>query len=189
MNKSPKQELTEIILDSGISLIQVQFDDAEAIFNIVNSERNYLEDWLPFTAYTHKISDTKDYILSLVNAPAMLFEYVYTIRVNNNIVGMIGFVHTDVHNRKTEIGYWISQKFQQRGIVTKAVRALCKFAFEELNMFRIQIKCAVGNFRSSNIPKRLHFRYEGTERSGELFSNGSFKDLEIYSLLKSDLQT
>lgn len=55
---------------------------------------------------------------------------------------------------------------------------------QELGLNRVQIKCAVGNTPSSNIPKRLRFQREGVERAGELFADGNFVDIEVYSLLK-----
>jgi ribosomal-protein-serine acetyltransferase len=70
--------------------------------------------------------------------------------------------------------------------VTRSVERLCDFAFNELGINRIQIKCAVGNSASSNIPKRLGFIFEGIEREGELLSNGFFTDLEVYSKLKHE---
>ena len=63
---------------------------------------------------------------------------------------------------------------------------LCDFAFHQLEINRIQIKCAVENKSSSNIPKRLGFSLEGIERQGELLTGDFFTDLEIYSKLKSD---
>ena len=49
------------------------------------------------------------------------------------------------------------------------------------------IRCAVNNEKSKSIPKSLNFRFEGIERAGELLSDGSFTDLEVYSLLRSDV--
>ena len=89
-------------------------------------------------------------------------------------------------NRITEIGYWLSEKAQGKGIMTRAVKKLIAFAFEERGMNRIVIKCAVGNTKSKNIPKRLGFTYEGTERDGELLAGGIYTDIEVYSLLKRD---
>lgn len=71
--------------------------------------------------------------------------------------------------------------------MTQSVRCLCRFAFNDLNINRIQIKCATLNFPSKNILKRLGFQLEGIEREGELLSDSTFTDLEIYSLLKSDI--
>ena len=70
--------------------------------------------------------------------------------------------------------------------MTRAVERLCKYAFEELGLNRVQICCAVGNTPSSNIPRRLCFKFEGIERAGELFPDGSFADIEVYSFLKNE---
>lgn len=64
---------------------------------------------------------------------------------------------------------------------------LLRFAFQELNMNRVQVKVAIGNSKSAAIPKKLGFIFEGTEREGERHKN-KYLDLEVYSLLKSDLK-
>ena len=53
-------------------------------------------------------------------------------------------------------------------------------------MNRIQIQCAVGNTKSSNIPRRLGFTLEGIARAGELQADGRFSDIEVYSLLREE---
>lgn len=136
--------------------------------------------------WTRELADIKAYVLSRINPPAGLYEYVFIIRENGKTIGLIGFVRTERHNRKSELGYWLSENYQGKGIMTRSVKALCKFGFGELQLKRIQIKCAVGNLSSSNIPKRLSFMFEGIERQGELQADGTFKDLEIYSLLARD---
>lgn len=175
-----------IELEQGLVLKQLQESDAPDIYTVLNSQREYLGKWLPFVEFTRDVADTIKFIDSVVNAPEDRFEYVFTIRKSNEFVGLIGFKSTDKQNCKTEIGYWISDKFQKQGIVTKAVSKLCDFAFRELGMNRIQIKCAVGNIPSKNIPVRLGFTFEGIERAGELLTGGFFSDLEVYSKLKSD---
>jgi ribosomal-protein-serine acetyltransferase len=173
-------------IDSEITLRQLERSDAEAIFETIDQQREYLGRWLPFVAYTLDISDSHGFVDSVVNAPADRFEYLFTIRKCGRFVGLIGFKDTDRQNRKTEIGYWLCEQYQKQGIVTRSVERLCDFAFNELGINRIQIKCAVGNSASSNIPKRLGFIFEGIEREGELLSNGFFTDLEVYSKLKHE---
>jgi len=55
-------------------------------------------------------------------------------------------------------------------------------------MNRIQIRCAVGNYPSNAIPQRLGFKFEGTERDGELLSSNQYTDINIYSLLKKEIE-
>lgn len=174
-------------IDDNIILKQLELSDAIDIFETIDSQREYLGKWLPFVEYSNSIADTEEYVSSVVNAPADGFEYVFTIRFNGGFAGLIGFKDTDRINMKTEIGYWLSEPFQKKGIMTKSVEMLCDFAFKVMGINRVQIKCAVGNNPSSNVPKRLGFKFEGIERDGELLTGNVFVDLDIYSILKSDI--
>ena len=165
-----------------ISLRPLQVDDANDMYNTIDAQREYLGRWLPFVVGTTSVAVTQAFVDSAVDAD----DKTYTIRKGDKFVGLIGFKLTDKANRKTEIGYWLSEEHQGQGIMTRAVERLCKYAFEVLELNRVQIKCAVGNTPSSNIPKRLGFRFEGIERAGELFPDGIFADNEVYSLLKNE---
>jgi ribosomal-protein-serine acetyltransferase len=178
---------TSIQIDKDIELRQLEEPDAKDIFRVIDNERLYLGKWLPFVELTREISDTVEYVKSVINAPEDRFEYVFVIRYRNEFVGLIGFKDTDKLNKKTEIGYWLSEKYQKKGIMTSSVEALCNFVFEKQGINRIQIKCAVGNIPSKKIPQRLGFIFEGIERQGELLSGDVFIDLEIYSKLKNDV--
>lgn len=173
-------------VDNEIVLKQLEQADAKDIFKTIHTQRSYLGKWLPFVAFTKELTDSEKFVESVITAPEDKFEYVFTIRKSGIFAGIIGFKDTDKLNKKTEIGYWLSEEYQKQGIMTKAVKKLCDFAFSELHINRIQIKCAAGNNPSINIPKRLGFVLEGIERQGELLSDGHFADLEVYSKLQSE---
>ena len=177
----------EFHIDKTITLRELQATDAGDIFRIIDSQREYLGRWLPFVETTKRLEDSEGFVSSVVNADEASFEHVFSIRKNDEFIGLVGFKDTDRQNKKTEIGYWLSEDRQGQGIVTRAVKRLCKFAFSEVGMNRIQIKCALGNEGSKKIPKRLGFSLEGIERDGELLSGGVYTDLEVYSLLKRDV--
>ncbi|HPE87840.1 MAG: N-acetyltransferase [Bacteroidia bacterium] len=175
-----------LYVDQEIELHQLQSSDAADIFHAIDTQRSYLGIWLPFVAVTQSVADSEAFVDSVVNAPAANSEPVFAIRKKGAFVGLAGFNHTDPGNHKTEIGYWLSAPWQKQGIMTKTVGRLCDYAFNELNMNRIQIKCAIGNTASRSIPIRLGFSFEGIERQGELLTGNVFADLEVYSRLKSD---
>lgn len=174
-------------INEDIELKQLELTDSKVLFETIDSQRQYLGKWLPFVESTKNISDSEGYVDSVVNAPVDMFEYIFSIQYKDQFAGIVGFKNTDKVNRKTEISYWLSEVFQKKGIMTKSVAMLCDFAFKALGINRVQIKCAVGNRSSSNIPNRLGFRLEGIERDGELLNDGLYADLEVYSKLKSDL--
>ncbi len=175
-----------IKIDTELELKQLERSDSNDIFEAIDSQREYLGKWLPFVDLTREISDTEKYVDSVVDAPEDRFEYVFTIRKQDKFIGLIGFKDTDRLNKKTEIGYWLSERYQKQGIVTRSVDQLCHFAFNKLGINRIQIKCAVENHASKVIPQKLGFIFEGFERDGELLTGNIYTDLEVYSKLKID---
>jgi ribosomal-protein-serine acetyltransferase len=174
---------TEIIVDKDIRLKVVEPEDAEPIFNTIDNEREYLKEWLPFVEETHDITYTKTFIENTIASHS--HDLTFTISYQNQFVGIIGLKDTDLGNRKTEIGYWLSEKFQHKGIVTRSCTALIEFAFNDMNLHRIQLKAATKNLKSQAVAQRLGFTVEGIERDGELHSYG-FVDLKVFSLLKED---
>ena len=172
-------------INDHLQLERIKEIYAPVIFEAIIENRTFLRKWLPFVDYTQKLSDTQAFVKSIVNIPSSERDEVYIIWFKGEFAGLIGFKDTDPVNGKTELGYWIIEKMQGKGIVTKAVEKLIDYAFRKLKMNRIQIKVAAGNQRSAAIPKRLEFKFEGIEREGEKHQNRFF-NLEIYSLLKKE---
>jgi len=101
-------------IDTEIELKQLEQSDSIDIFKTIDSQREYLGEWLPFVEFTKDVSDTERFVDSVVNAPEDRFEYVFAIRRQNEFIGIIGFKGTDKVNKKTEIGYWLSEKYQKQ---------------------------------------------------------------------------
>ena len=175
-----------IKVDSNIELKQIELSDSINVFETIDNEREYLGKWLPFVAITKELEDIETFIKSSLNLSKDKLEYTFTIRYEDKFGGIISLKEIDKLNKKAEIGYWISEKYQKKGIITKSVEKLYDFAFNQEKLNRIQIKCALGNKKSINIPEKLGFKYEGIERDGELLTGNKFTDLVIYSKLKND---
>lgn len=171
-----------IEIDKDTVLKPLTRDNAQDIFDVLNAERNYMRVWLPFVDKTHEVGNTQEAVHRMVES----IDKQYCIYHKEKFVGLIGFKGTDLENRKTEIGYWLSQSAQGRGIMVQSVVKLIGYAFQELELNRVQIKVAVDNIRSRRIPEKLDFILEGIERDGELLVDNVFTDIAVYSLLKRD---
>ena len=175
-----------IEIREDVFLKELEIEDAEHIFKAIDSQREYLGKWLPFVEFTKSVKDSLDYVNSVVTMPEECKEYQFSVFCGGDFAGLVGFKGTDRLNRKSEIGYWLREEFQGSGIITDSLRALIKFGFSELNLNRIQIKCAPDNVKSNNIPKRLGFSFEGVERDSEFVHEGVFRDANVWSLVKKD---
>ena len=180
--------MKDISISSTVTLKPLSLSDAADIFRVIDSERAYLGKWLPFVPYTKTVDDSVKFIESVFNTPDDTREIIFCIHHQNAFAGLIAlkFGPSDKANKRAEIGYWLSEKQQKKGIVTQSVSALLDYAFSELGLNRVQIRCAVGNIPSKNIPRRLGFLFEGIERDGELLSDNQFTDIEVYSTLKRE---
>ena len=69
--------------------------------------------------------------------------------------------------------------------MTDACRAVLTHLFRELELHRVEIRCATGNARSAAIAKRLGFTLDGTLREAQLVG-GRYHDLLVYGMLRQD---
>lgn len=176
--------MEHIRINDKIRLERVNTSMAPVIFQTIERDREYLKEWLPFVNFTKKVSDTELFIES-ISSPDNVRDEIFCIWYNEEFAGLVGFKDTDWTNKKTEIGYWLAQPMQGKGIISACVQKLLSYAFQKLKLNRIQIKVAEGNLKSEAIPQKLNFTFEGTERAGERHDN-NYLNLKIYSRLASD---
>jgi ribosomal-protein-serine acetyltransferase len=176
----------EIEIDSHLRLMEINKSHAKEIFAIINKNREYFKPWLAFIDETRNLQDTESYIDNIIkNRHKENGEIIYSIIYQNYVVGVIGFKKTDWANYIGEIGYWIDPHYEGHGIITSSCKAIISYCFENEGANRIEIKCGLGNNKSSHIAERLEFVFEGIEREGELV-NGKYIDIKVYSLLKRE---
>jgi len=175
----------EIIVSENLILRLLSQESAGVIFKAINSNRKSLRSWLPFVDNTWKEEDTENFIRSVLKGSVPKPDIVYEIRYNESFAGLIAIKEVDEWNKRAELGYWLIPQYEGKGIMASCCIAILYFSFSTLGLNRIQIKVGIGNARSSRIPERLGFKFEGIERAGEKFPD-HFKDLEIYSLLKKE---
>ncbi len=172
-------------VDGKIFLKDIELNSAQTVFDLINSCREYLGEWLSWVEETLQLNDTILYIHSVSGRDLFNGRYVFEVWYQNNLAGLIDFHCGDKINKSVEIGYWLGENYQGKGIMTRACTACIKYAFTKLDFNRIVIKCALGNVKSQAIPKRLNFKFEGVEREGPII-NYRFNDLMIFSMLKKE---
>lgn len=175
-----------IDLFSNYYLKYIDRDDADALFNTIDTHRTFLSEWLTFITYSLTSEDSNNYIQSLIEDPNFNSQPVFTIRQDNELIGLIGYKDTNVHNGCSELGYWLCEDQQKKGIMTTAMKKLIQHGFESIGLHRIQLRIAVGNMNSRNLAERLGFRSEGILRDAEKVNDNTYRDLEILSLLKPE---
>ena len=154
-------------VDDEIKLRLLEPGHADTLFALVDSNRHHLRHWLPWLDANSAVSDTLHFIQATRRQFLDDSGFVTGIWYCGELVGIIEHNRIDWENRISWPGYWLADELQGKGIMTKSCRALINHAFTELNLNRIDIRCAVGNIKSRAIPERLGFQQEGVIRHAE----------------------
>ena len=103
----------------------------------------------------------------------------------NILIGTGGFHNLHSEYRKAEVGYAISAKFWNLGLMTEALNAMLHFGFDVLHLNRVEALCKVKNTASEKVMQKCNMKFEGILRE-HMFVKEEFHDLKIYSILKSE---
>lgn len=169
----------------GLMLVPVQVSDAEELFCLVERNRLYLRQWLPWLDVTRTVEDQRAFLEAECASRGRGKDGLYVLRQDGEALGVIGVVRTDVINRSRSIGYWLSEEHQRNGYMTRACRHLVDWLFDGEAVNRVEIRAAVGNGKSASIPRRLGFTREGRLRESE-FLYDHYVDQEVWSVLHAE---
>ena len=179
--------MTPLRVDEELEIVPWRPEHAEAMFAAVERNRGYLRQWLPWLDHVKTLDDERAFITRCVAQEHADNGFHAGVWRAGRIVGTLGFHYVDRANRKTEIGYWVDESEQGRGIATRCCRAACDLAFGEWKLNRVVIFCATRNERSRAVPERLGFTLEGVYRQAEWLYD-HFVDLAAYAMLAADWQ-
>lgn len=154
---------------------------AESLFDVIHNSRSHLHPWLPWLKRIHSPPDTAAFITRLIAERGPQF----VITIDHQVCGGVGFYCLDRAEKKATLGYWLGSEFTGQGIMLDAVRHLCQYGFNHLQLQKVEIRCATHNLESRKVPERLGFYYEGVEHKAEWLSD-RYVDHAVYSVLKEE---
>ena len=105
---------------------------------------------------------------------------------DDELLGSIGIVELVADERRCELGYWLATEARGRGLMTRSVRLLCGWIFDELEIERIGIHIEPDNAASRAVAEASGFQFEGVLRSF-FINKGRRCDAAFYSLLRGEL--
>jgi RimJ/RimL family protein N-acetyltransferase len=85
-----------------------------------------------------------------------------------------------------EVGYWVKREARGRGLATRALRLLARWALEDQRLARVQLAAEPGNLASLRVAEKAGFTREGLLRR-YLNIGGERRDGFMFSLLPEEL--
>ena len=102
------------------------------------------------------------------------------------LIGLHGVDLTGDPGGTAEVGYWLRAEGRGRGLMTRGVRLVSAWGFEQLGLAVITWYALAGNDASRRVAEAAGYRVEGTLRRGAE-QRGRREDTWVGSLLPEDL--
>jgi ribosomal-protein-serine acetyltransferase len=168
-----------VLLGDGALVRRFLMEDLDAIWAVASGERERLGEWMPWVEATTSIDVQRAWLEKVVGEVEGLEGC--GIFVDDELAGAVG-LSWDPYGIAGEIGYWMRQPFEGRGLMTKAAREFTRLGFEHVGLNRVIIRAGVGNLRSRAVAERLGFVQESVERGGGR-GFGGYYDIAVYAML------
>ena len=112
-------------------------------------------------------------------------RFAVEARSDSSFVGWCSMFHWNPVYRSLRIGYCFDEPTWGKGYATEAVRAMLHWAYEALDLNRVEAELDTRNTASARVLEKLGFEREGLRREDCIVS-GEVSDSWIYGLLKRD---
>lgn len=103
----------------------------------------------------------------------------------NRVVGSVSVGAIDVSHSTGWVSYWTRTECRGSGLISSATRALAEWAFDDLDIFRLELGHRTNNPSSCYVALAAGFAVEGLERQ-KLRYDGHRCDVELHARLATD---
>lgn len=148
-----------------------------------DKQSSLLDDWVPWDNISSATEMVKEAASDFENKIYLTLGII--VKETNKLIGCCGLFNFDDLNKKCAIFYQANRLYWNNGYTTEAIKSLVQFAFEKVNVNRIEAFITPGNTASEIVLKKNGFIKEGLMREME-FYKGQFWDGIIMAMLKSD---
>lgn len=131
--------------------------------------------------HPYTIKDAGNWIAAMQQ---QLNNLVLAIEINGEVCGGIGMHRfTDVDRMKAEVGYWLSEDYWGKGIVSEAVPAFVKHIFATTDLIRLQAGVFQHNKASMKVLEKAGFSLEAIHKKA-IIKNNQILDEYIYVIFR-----
>jgi RimJ/RimL family protein N-acetyltransferase len=181
-------ETNYILEDDQVLLRPLKADDFE---NLLPFALNEQDTWIYSLVSAKGDTGMRSYIDVALKAREAGKEYPFIVydKKTGQYAGCTRFYDIQPQYESLQLGYtWYGEKFRGTGLNKHCKFLLLQFAFETLNMKRIEFRADARNERSIAAMKSLGCKVEGVLRSHTPIEDGTRRDSIVLSILQPEWQ-
>jgi RimJ/RimL family protein N-acetyltransferase len=169
----------------GIVLRPWRLDDAPAVTAACQDPE--IARWIPLIPIPYREEHARGFLEDTVRRFESGEGYAFAV-LEAETGALAGSIAVRVQTFSSgHIGYWVARESRGRGIATTALKALCRWAVDELDLKRLELVTDPENIASQRVAEKAGFQREGVMRSALEYQDGRRSDSVLFSLLPGEL--
>jgi RimJ/RimL family protein N-acetyltransferase len=182
-------DLPHEILTPRLSLRAPRIGDGPQVYEAVGESLSELRSFLsalPWVAGEQSAANSEAWcrnsasnFIARRDMPFLIFE-----RGSGRLLAVTGLHRMEWAVPKADVGYWCRTSAARQGVVSEAVDALVRVAFDTLRMERLEIITDERNVASRRVAERCGFEFEGIHRHAQRSPDGTLRDVCMYARLR-----
>lgn len=165
---------------------RLTLEDASSLNRLMIRNAKNFQQHLPSTLTQNlSKSDSEVYIKRKIEEFQNRIKFTFAIKTKDTkaVAGLVIIKNIDWISKQAELAYCLGKQFSGNGWMSKSIENIKHFAFEELELKKLQIIIHKSNTRSINVAIRSGFTWEKTLEKAYL-SEEELLDMELYEIVK-----
>jgi len=172
-------------VNDNIRLVNPKVERSIEMLNLINSNRNFLNKYITFAENKNDLKNVSSFLREIASFNIGGQKFNLLIEYDGQLIGLIGFHRIDRANARAEIGYWMAEQYQGRGIMSMSLPIFLHYGFEALAINKVELLTLTDHHKNMKMVEGLGFVKEGMLKE-HFFMFDSFQDVLVYRMLKSD---
>lgn len=180
--------MTLTLTDDVVLLRPLQREDRDEVYGAVMESVAEISPWLPWCHPAYSPGETAAFIESTIQAWASQVHFNFGIfdSADGAFCGTISLNHIVRQNLYGNIGYWVRTGRTKRGLASRAVRLVARYAFDVVGLKRVEIAAIPENLASRRVAEKAGATLETILRN-RIVMHGRPYPAALYSLVPQDL--
>jgi ribosomal-protein-alanine N-acetyltransferase len=175
-----------IVLENFI-IDKISVDNAESIHRLMVSNAERFKRFFPKTLEQNLTVELATlFVTAKVEEFTTKKEFLYTIKESktNQVVGLVYIKELDWDKKQGEFAYCIDSNYEGKGLTSKIVKELSRYAFTNLGLKILQIIVHKTNIGSVKVAKKCGYIWQKILLKAHTPPNEAPLDMELYELYK-----
>ena len=131
------------------------------------------------------VNETREYIDDIIKRykNGKFYDWGLVYKPDKKFIGTCGFTTVNLNQNICEVGYVLSKKYWNKGLITEALEHIIDLAFEYFGFDKVEARFFEGNIASKKVMLKSGMTFEKTDKN-QWHIKGEYKTVHTYSITK-----